>query len=82
MSAIKLLVPGIEPGSRANLALAGDKSAALPIKLQERKSLVGPVRLELTSHGLKGRCLIQLGHRPELANNLVVLLPIGSRYLL
>ena len=77
-----MLPPGLEPESRANPALAGYKSAALPIKLQERKSLVGLVRLELTSHGLKGRCLIQLGHRPELANNFAVLLPIGSLYLL
>src|SRR5262245_19346222 len=30
----------------------------------QRKILMGPVRLELTIHGLKGRCLIQLGYGP------------------
>lgn len=32
-------------------------------KLQ--RTSMGPVRLELTIHGLKGRCLLQFGHGPE-----------------
>ena len=61
-----MLPPRLELGSRADPALTGYKPAALPIELREQASnnLMGPVRLELTIHGLKGRCLIQFGHGP------------------
>jgi hypothetical protein len=61
-----MLPPRFELGSRANPALTGYKPAALPIELREQpsKNFMGPVRLELTIDGLKGRCHIQLGHDP------------------
>jgi hypothetical protein len=60
-----MLPPRFELGSRANPALTEYRPAALPIELRGQKNIMGPVRLEITIRGLKGRCLIQLGHRPS-----------------